>query len=171
MNIIGIVFLLLGSNGLGYCLCRQKMSRRRQIEELAELLNLVQAEIRCHQSVLEEAFLAIRDRLSGWRYDFLCNLLAQLQKQDGRTLQVMWKQAVREIAAKTCLKGEEIQLWTEVGERIGFLDLQMQNQVLAQYVDRLQKTAASLEKEEAQTCRLYRVLSAAGGLLLAVLLL
>lgn len=171
MTVIGTLLLLFGSNGLGYCLCRRKISRRKQTEELAELLELMQAEIRCHQSVLTEAFQAILDRLSGWRWDFLQDLLQYMKQQNGTTLACMWKKSVQKVSSQTCLGSEELRLWTEVGERIGFLDLQMQDQVLAQYIQRLRRIAAGLEQEESQSCRLYRVLSAAGGLLLAVLLL
>ena len=171
MTVIGTLLLLFGSNGLGYCLCRRKVTRRKQTEELAELLELMQAEIRCHQSMLAEAFLAISDRLPGWRYFFLQELLKRMEQQDGSTFVCMWKQSVNCISGQTWLTGEEIRLWQEVGERIGFLDLQMQDQVLAQYIQRLRRIAAELEREEVQSCKLYRVLSVAGGLLAAVLLL
>ncbi len=171
MTVIGTLLLLFGSNGLGYCLCRRKVTCRKQTEELAELLELMQGEIRCHQSMLAEAFLAISDRLQGWRYCFIQELLKGMKRQDGCTFARIWRQSVNSISSRTCLTGEEIRLWKEMGERIGFLDLQMQDQVLGQYIQRFRRMAAELEKDEAQSCKLYRVLFGAGGLLAAVLLL
>ena len=167
----GVVLLLMGSNGLGYCFCQQKIRRRRQLGELTQLLILLQGEIRCHKTVLEEAFLILQDKTSGFCHAFLQEMVAGLQQQDGCRFVEIWNRAILSVQEQVAFSQEERKLWMELGSRIGYLDLQMQEQVLEQYITFFTDRVHWLEGQEAQTCRIYRVFGAAGGLLLAVLLL
>lgn len=167
----GLLLLLLGSNGLGHWFCRQKIQHRRQLTELAQLLVLLQGEIRCHKMVLEDAFVILQGRTSGFCCVFLQAVLTGLRRQDGRSFAEIWNRAVESVGEQAVLSKEEKNMWMEIGSRIGYLDLQMQEQVLEQYIRLFVEKAQKLEGEEAESCRLYRVFGAAGGLLLAVLLL
>ena len=171
MTILGVLLLLIGSNGIAYSMCQQKIRHRRQLYELAELFALLQGEIRCHKAVLEEAFLALLDKVSGFRREFLQEMLDRIKEQNGQRLGQIWEQAAESVRDEVQFSEEEMQCWIGIGNRIGYLDYRMQEEILEQAVLMFRRLGEQLEKEEAQTCRLYRTFGAAGGLLAVVLLL
>lgn len=171
MNLLGIALLLVGSNGIACSMCHQRIRHRKQLYELAELFSLLEGEIRCHKAVLEEAVLALSEKMSGFRKSFLQELFSKIREQNGQRLERLWEQSVEAVKKQTVLSEEELQYWTEIGGRIGYLDYRMQEELLQQAAEMFRKWGEQRQREEAQTCRLYRTFGAAGGLLAVVLLL
>ncbi len=170
MKIIGFVFLTLGGGGYGFYMAYRLTERLKQLRQLYQLLLILQGEIRYQNSLLQEAFLAMSERVSGWQKQFLEELTTELTKQTEQTLEQLWTEIVNNLSSYTAFEKEDRKLLLELGGQLGFLDREMQLTTIEFYKKRLSDSIEELEQQKSEKCRLYRVLGVASGMLVALLL-
>ena len=85
------------------------------------------------------------------------------------SLSVIFQNCTEEYLAEICLTSEEKRKISLLGERLGYLDREMQLRQLELYETDFQYLLQNLQKDKAEKKKIYRSLGAMGGIMLAVL--
>lgn len=85
------------------------------------------------------------------------------------SLSVIFQKCTEEYLAEICLTGEEKRKISLLGERLGYLDREMQLRQLELYETDFQYLLQNLQKDKAEKKKIYRSLGAMVGIMLAVL--
>ena len=82
---------------------------------------------------------------------------------------MIFRKCTEKYLTETCLTNEEKRKISLLGERLGYLDREMQLRQLELYESDFQYLLQNLQKDEAEKKKIYRSLGAMGGVMLAVL--
>ena len=94
----------------------------------------------------------------------------QVREESGTTFQKAWKEHMRGYLKLTCLNEGERALVTAFPEYTGFADAGMQLAALEQFAGEMRRAQETAQREAENGKRTILSVSAAGGLLLAILL-
>lgn len=171
LKLTGSVMVLLSTTAFGFLIGEQFRLRVRRLTSLRQIFLMLQGEIRYHRSTLSEIFeriaLKTDEPFSGW----LTGMAKEMQKQDGKNFQKLWEEQVRQHLYGCGLKESDLLFLQELGGQIGYLDAQMQELVLSQAMMRMDAETAQLSGGLSDKMKLCRILGAAGGLILVIVLL
>lgn len=163
MNAIGAV--LLAAAGLMAGLYGAQILRRqeRRARQLCRLLELMQFELERFKTPLPELFSSLADRTDEAASELCRRAFSAMQAEDIR-FHTAWAFACR------ALSGHEREIVLPLGEVLGRYGEKEQAAALAAALAQMSRYGEELKTSLREKCRLCVGLSAAGGLLAAVLL-
>lgn len=170
MKTAGIILILFSGTGLGLCKSMELTARLRILEELVQLLLLLKGEIRCTGATLEDAFGDVAAKMSGEYRLFLTETARRLQKRPGITFDTIFREcAIRNLPLQK-LSVQERESFLSLGEKLGYLDREMQVAQLTLLEEELGGRIRSLKSAMPKQQKTYRSMGILGGMLLAILL-
>ena len=170
MKTAGIILILFSGTGLGLCKSMELTARLRILEELVQLLLLLKGEIRCTGATLEDAFGDVAAKMSGEYRLFLTETARRLQKRPGITFDTIFREcAIRNLPLQK-LSVQERESFLSLGEKLGYLDREMQVAQLTLLEEELGGRIRSLKSAMPRQQKTYRSMGILGGMLLAILL-
>lgn len=170
MKTAGIILILFSGTGLGLCKSMELTARLRILEELVQLLLLLKGEIRCTGATLEDAFGDVAAKMSGEYRLFLTETARRLQKRPGITFDTIFREcAIRNLSLQK-LSVQERESFLSLGEKLGYLDREMQVAQLTLLEEELGGRIRSLKSAMPKQQKTYRSMGILGGMLLAILL-
>ena len=170
MKTAGIILILFSGTGLGLCKSMELTARLRILEELVQLLLLLKGEIRCTGAALEDAFGDVAAKMSGEYRLFLTETARRLQKRPGITFDTIFREcAIRNLPLQK-LSVQERESFLSLGEKLGYLDREMQVAQLTLLEEELSMLIRSLKSVMPKQQKTYRSMGILGGMLLAILL-
>lgn len=168
---IGILLILLGSTGLGAVKAGELEKRMEELQTLQQLMLLLRSEIRYMHRPLPEAFLCMgRDAPEPFG-DFFRRTAAALQKRDGQTAGRIWRENLRTLLPCLHLERQEVRELRELGSMLGYLDVEMQLNVLDYYLERLKNSTEQAWETAKSRKKVYRYLGILGGAALVLFII
>lgn len=126
MKTAGIILILFSGTGLGLCKSMELTARLKILEKLAQLLLLLKGEIRCTGATLEDAFLDAAAKMPGEYRLFLKETAGWLQQRPGITFDEIFRECAARLLPLYKLSEEERESFLSLGEKLGYLDREMQ---------------------------------------------
>ena len=170
LKVFGILLVLAASWGYGSGLAAQLNRRRKHLFACGEMLEMLMGEIRYGKTPLGEAFVQTAARMGGIFGEILNKIAGEIEKNNYRSLELVWKECFGERQKELGFTGEELEVIKNIGKNLGYLDVQTQMAHLTLYqkqVAGLQEQADKIWKEKK---KLYRSLSMAAGVMVILLL-
>lgn len=167
LKIVGVICLLVGFTGLSM---EKIMSDRQKIEYLKEVRKFVAylyGEIEYSHIPIPDICKEYIKRCRGKTKDFLTELSACYEKEDGKSFDILWE----EILDKQTWKKEEKHYLKELGNCFGFSALGLQLNAIERYLEELDNTILLYEKKFQGNKKLVLYLGVMSGLLLSIILL
>ena len=145
-------------------------SRLKLLEKLVQILLLLKGEIRCTGAALEDAFLDVAAKMQGEYREFLEEAAGQLGKRPGITFDAIFRECAVRILPLERLSAEERECFLSLGEKLGYLDREMQVAQLTLLEEELSGRIKALRSDMPRKQKTYQSMGILGGILLAVLL-
>lgn len=170
LKLAGSILVLLCSTGLGMTGAWELKQHYRELRLLKQAVYMLRGEVKYSKATLPEAFGALSGRLPEPFGEFFGSLEAKLGLGIGSCLGSLWEEEVNRVFRKSALKKEEKQRLIQLGESLGYLDLDMQLATMELYLEQLEEDIArSLESLHTKQ-KLYQSLGMAAGVFLVILL-
>lgn len=170
MKTAGMVLIIFSGTGLGLCKSRELTVRLKVLEKLVQILLLLKGEIRCTGAALEDAFLDVAAKMSGDYRIFLEEIAKCLQRRPGITFAHIFRECALKNLALQMLSAEERECFLSLGEKLGYLDREMQVAQLTLLEEELNGHIKMLKSAMPKQQKVYRSMGILGGILLAVLM-
>lgn len=170
MKIAGIILIIFSGAGIGFERSRELRERIRILEKLAQMLLLLKGEIRCTGASLEDAFLDTAQKMSGEYKACLLDIGKRLHERPGIPFGEIFSECTWKKIPLQKLDREERVVFLSLGEKLGYLDRQMQVAQLTLLEEELDRKIQILKEELPGKQKLYRSMGILGGIFLAILL-
>ena len=170
LKLAGAGLLIAGCAGFGWCIWRDMAERAEQLKLLERVFVMLKSEVGYSCSSLPDGLMRVGGRLDGELGECLKRAGRQVREEAGMTLERAWEENIREYLKKTCLKERERELVKAFPEYTGFADGRMQLAALEQFAGEMRRAQETAQREAENGKRTILSVSAAGGLLMAILL-
>ncbi|HBA63276.1 MAG TPA: hypothetical protein DCZ20_05405 [Lachnospiraceae bacterium] len=171
LKMTGSILVFVSAVACGFLYGEQFRIRIRRLQALRQILSLLKGEIRCCRNTLAEIFRRLAGRteppFDGW----LLGMALEMQQQNGKSFRLLWKEWTDRVLIGCGLKEADLQFLSELGGQIGYLDAQMQEEVLEQAVGQLDAEILKLSAGLSERQRICRVLGVSVGLLIVIVLI
>lgn len=170
LKLAGAGLLIAGCAGFGWCIWRDMAERAEQLKLLERVFVMLKSEVGYSRSSLPDGLLRVGGHMGGALGECLKRAGRQVREESGTTFQKAWKEHMRGYLKQTCLNEGERALVTAFPEYTGFADAGMQLAALEQFAGEMRRAQETAQREAENGKRTILSVSAAGGLLLAILL-
>ena len=160
---------ILCAGGLGFLKGQRLRKRIRILERIVRLLDNMERELEFGREPLPEVFKKLSEKNTGELKAFLEHAAVQMQ-QGKDNIAAVFAENVRTYLSEGDLFAEDLQRLYALGSELGYPDRQLQIHTVAVYRQEIKELLDELKKQYPQSCRLFRTLGMAAGILLAVLL-
>ena len=171
LKMTGCLCVILAGAGYGYS---RGLEYKRHAEELAYLNRLIremQGEISYTKASLTEVCRRVGGRAREPYGSWLCSVAEIMERRGSRSLARLWDEQVEEWLEETHLNKEEKEELKDLGERMGYLDIRMQEETFAWYAKRLEERQNKAAREMEEKRHLCCSLGVMAGLFLVILLI
>ncbi len=169
---IGAACILCASWGMGLWLAAQWKGRLKVLEQLRRMVYFLKGEITYSRAPLEEALKRVGRREDGSLGRLFERAAEGIAGRQGESFGAIWEGSLAEGKQEIpVLSGEDWEQLRELGEHLGYLDVDMQERTLLLYLEQLDLSIEYLRTHRRERCRLYTSLGAAGGMFLVLILL
>ncbi len=138
---------------------------------LKKTVLLIHGEIRYNLGTVGEVFLNVSKRVKEPYSKAFKELSEELENHNGREFPHMWNTYMVEAVSGLGLSEQDVERFKELGENIGYLDIQMQLNYLDFYIEKLNDRISDVKAGLDGNVKLCRTLGIMGGLLAAIFLL
>ena len=170
MKTTGIILIIFSGTGLGLCKSMELSGRLKILERLAQLLLLLKGEIRCTGASLEDAFLDVAKKMPGEYRLFLEEMAGRIGERSGIAFEVIFRECVFQCLPMEKISPEEQECLLSLGEKLGYLDKEMQVAQLTLLEEELRERIRELKSGMPKRQKMYQSMGILGGILLAVLM-
>lgn len=170
IRILGVMLVIGSSTGLGFYMAFQWNEHLRTVEKLRKMIFLLKGEIIYANAPLTEAFERIGNKSGGEIGNFFVKVADRLSRQHGETFYFVWQEEINKLPKEVCLSKEDKQNLKDLGEHLGYLDMEMQERNILLYMEQLDLTIGYLRKHKQEKGRLYTSMGIMGGLFLAIVM-
>lgn len=167
---IGGGMILAGCLGLGISYRVNLMGRIRLLQQLTEVLELLESEIRYGQSTLPESCFKAGKKLDNRLGRVLQEIGRETCESGGESFPRIFRERMEQAIGERGFKREDRENFFRFIPREGFSDEKMQLRAVEGCRERLEKTRERLEREGAEKSRIAVGLGAMSGLLLILVL-
>ena len=176
LKLVGAVLIIFASAGLGYLKSRELMLHEKNLEEFLQVILCLKGEIRCGNSSLSDA---LRDTACFMRPSLpqknstplwiLERVAACIEANTEEKLSIIFQNCTENYLTDLKLDEDERRKISLLGEKLGYLDREMQIRQLELYETDFLYLLQNLRKDKEEKKKIYRSLGAMGGILLAIL--
>lgn len=171
LRLLGIFCLSIGCAGLGWSMKDRLKKGLEELYQVRQILKMMQSEITYSRASLPEACLRLAGRAPEPYREALEGIHEEMLANKGTTFDAIWRRQMERCTRRLVLHAEEKRRLLEFGSCVGFMDGQMQAQMLEQYIHRLELSIERQEKDMANKSKVIMSLSIMGGLMIAVILI
>ena len=170
MKWLGMGMVLAGCFGIGMWFSLVYAGRIKNLLDCKKAILIIRGEISYGHSPLPQAVFQAAGRVSGSIRTFL-EEVSEKMEQGGMGLDDIWQSAIeKQIGSREMGRQERMEV-KELGETLGYLDVEMQLQTIQLYLERLDQSIEELEREKSSRIRLYPALGMMCGALICIILL
>mgnify|MGYP001039301302 FL=1 len=166
----GACMILTGCLGLGLWYREQLLGRIRALGLLRTILELLGSEVRYGRETLPECCGRVAGRLPSPCREAFRQVADRMGQNTGERFDTVFRECVGEALCSLPLTEEDREDFFRFVPGNGFTDGQMQLRMIEQSRVRIETRADSLERGNAERCRMAVGLGALGGLLILLVL-
>lgn len=155
--------------GLGFDMSGKLGRRRRMLEMILRMIILLRGEIRYGNKSLYDAFTGASGKLEGKYREFFILTAQEMKRNAGRSFGEIFRECAEKCLNLDCLSQEEREQFCSLGDRLGYLGLEMQMKQLDQMEKETEYAIRELEKDFREKRKLYRSMGILGGIFAVVL--
>ena len=170
VKFLGCILVLACSAALGTAGARDLKRHCAELHGLKQAIYMLRGEIQYSRSPLPDVFAILAERAAPPFSCFFGNLERELDRQEGRSLKEIWECEMAHSLKGSTLKQAEKQSLKQLGDGLGYLDLEMQLATIELYLEQLNEAIAAASGELEEKQKLYRSLGIAGGVFLVIFL-
>ena len=170
LKFAGILMIFIAGTGMGTAKSMELTKRERNLKKFLWLTSCLKGTVRCGNSCFPEAFLEISEKFDGMYREFLQSLADRLKGQEGQTLGQIFRDCAKKEFRTAGFSAEEMELIASLGDRLGYLDREMQLRQLDIFEEELCRRLDFLACQLTGKKELCRNLGILGGIFLGVLL-
>lgn len=171
MKIIGCLLVIGSSTGMGFFFSNEMRCRLDNLKELKKLVSLLRGDIRYANTPLPEAISSITRRHNGSYNTFLGIVSDKLHELSGHTFSEIWKDAVNQELADTSLSKKDKLHLIQFGENLGYLDKDMQMNVIDLFLSQLEEEIKEMTKTLKEKSYLYNTLGIMAGIFIVIVMI
>ena len=155
-------------------------TRVKNLRELERILGFLEGEIRCRHSFLEDACINTSKKCGQPFSQWLNALALELSGMSGKNMHKteeddishsfadIWIRNIEGLGESTCLNAEDMDELKQLGQTLGYLDIQMQEEGLRLEMDSLHAKNVRLKAELSSRVKLSVMLGFLAGILLVI---
>lgn len=171
MKIIGCVMVIGASSGMGFFFSNEMKYRLENLKELKKMIGLLRGDIRYAKTPLPEAIGSITRRHNGCFNGFFNSVSEKLLELSGQTFSEIWKDAViKELMDTSLSKKDKLHL-TQFGDNLGYLDKEMQMNVIDLFQSQLEDEINEMTKTMKEKAYLYNSLGIMAGVFIVIVMI
>lgn len=177
LSAVGACVTVVGSIGAGYCLCREKSERAAQLFLLGRMFEMTAGEIGYSRSFLPDIFSETGRRLgraqkgaSAELGSVLIRAGERMLDEKGQPVETIWKEEMGIFLKKLLLTADEEREVLSFPDAVCYLDGERQKQAIERFAVIFRERAEEALKKAGQEKRTVMAVSAACGMLTALLL-
>ncbi len=180
-KLIGIICVLGGCVTMGILRAMAIRRRVKEMQEYARVLSVATAELRYRRDILAQVFVRVakkcRQPYAAWLSELSQALMEAQQRQAYSYTEVaadfdqIWIEHADKLYESSGLKQEDMEYIYNLGQTIGYLDVQAQEEGLALLQADLGRHIRELEAEAKDRMRLSLVVGSVAGVLLIIILI
>lgn len=167
---VGLGIILISCAGAGFAFARELTQRLCDLEMMLQVSLLLKGEIQYGNASLYDAFTAVAGKMKGKYREFLLSVSEEMKVQKGEPFSVLFQRCARTYFEQSCLCAQEKEKLYSLGERLGYLGVDMQMKQLTLFEKELEFSIENLQKELPARMKIYRSLGILSGVLLMVVL-
>jgi len=171
LKIIGCIFVIASSTGIGFFFSNEMKCRIEDLKELRKLISLLRGDIRYANTPLPEAISSIARRHNGSFEPFFASVSTKLHDLSGLTFSDIWKEAVEKELLNTSLAKKDKLHLIQFGDNLGYLDKDMQLNTLELFITQLEDEIADSSKTAKEKSYLYNSLGIMAGIFISIIML
>ena len=161
--------MVISGAGFGLALSGELSRRKRHLEKLLQMTILLKGEIRYGNTSLYDAFTGAAGKLDGKYREFFLNTAEMMQTRKGENFGDLFRSCAEKTFGTAGLTPEEREKLYSLGDRLGYLGMDMQLKQLEMLERELEYSLGELQKELSEKKKLCRSLGMLLGICLAVL--
>lgn len=165
----GIFLIFTAAAGMGYSKSLELTRREKELRAFLWLAACLKGAIRCGNASLAEAFREASLRFQGQYREFLLETAKRMEQAKGQSFDEIYRSSVADMLPGQSISREEQELVLSLGQKLGYLDREMQLGQLEEFEEELAFVLERLKRELPQKKKLCRSLGILGGILLGVL--
>lgn len=169
IHIIGIMFVMGTSIGIGFYFVQKDKDRLHLINEMKKMLLLWKGCVRNGNEDIPEVFRKISSKLDYRIGTLLENVVNKMSKMDGDNIRQVWQNNTERIFEKTSLKTEDMELIIGIVDIVGLIDKQLQIENLENYIYEFDYKIKKIKENMIEKHRIYRLLSIVVGLFIVMI--
>ena len=171
---------------MGFLVAKGYLTRVRELREFTRVIGYMSGEVRYRREILAQAFRHVSGKCKAPFATWLIDLSDKLQSdtesdsydisdvQNSNTdvdFYSIWKELSYKLYISSSLKREDMEYVYNLGQTIGYLDVQAQEQGLTLLQEDLSRHIQRLESEMKERIRVAMILGVVIGILLVILFL
>lgn len=169
IHIIGMIFVMGTSIGIGIYFIQKDKDRLHLMEEIKKMLLLWRGCVRQGNETLPEVFRNMSSKLDYRINMLLDNMVYKMNKMDGDTIRQVWKNNIEKLYKETSLKKEDFDLLVGIVDIIGLLDKQLQIENLNNFIYEFEDKIKKIKEHMIEKHRIYRLLSVVVGIFIVMI--
>lgn len=166
------VFGMAGAFGVctyvGFYLAKRLKQRFTDLESIEKLVIALRGEINYKSTVLDEAFLCIKDKVDGSLLIYLEKIYEAMENSHGKSMMELAKDN-KSILTPMALHKSDIEEFTSFVGNLGYLDKAMQLSVMDMYLEKLRISKEESKNEINRSSKMYKCMGAFIGIMVCIL--
>ena len=171
LKIVGTVLVIFSCTALGYGKSAKISSRLFLLREIEKALLLLMGEITYRKEALPEAMFRVSGKVQKPLCDFFKETATMAQKYPGERFTNIFKVNAEKYLNGVDLTQKDFEEFVQLGEYLGYLDVDMQKNTSQWYLQQLKIEINTLAGEIPVKKKLYQSLGVLSGIFLSILLL
>lgn len=167
----GAVLVVFSCAALGYSKSVGLSKRLRQLREIEKMVFLLLGEITYRREALPEALQRVAKKCGEPLAGFLQEVSDTAVLYQGERFSGIFREKVQKHMEGSGMVQKDMEEFAQLGECLGYLDITMQKDTAALYLEQLKKEIEGLSAELPGKQKLYQSMGVLGGMFLSIILL
>ncbi|MBQ9234104.1 MAG: stage III sporulation protein AB [Lachnospiraceae bacterium] len=160
-----------GSLFYGVSFAMRMYKRRENLKALEKILIYLESEIRYRHSIISEAFFNAAKKSDEPFNAWLLYLGKKLNEDDGAGFWEIWTDSLNMLSSGTCLSKEDIEEISQIGQTLGYLDIEAHKMGLRLEIDNFHEKISDYNADLKDKMRVSVISGAVIGILVVIVLL
>ncbi len=169
LKIVGSMLVIFGCAAMGFYMVERMKKHIGELEQVKKQLMFMEGEIRVGFRPVKDIFAQLEQRTAGNWKAFYAFVQRNIEKDTQKSLDSIWREAIRETLKNSLLNQNEKRAWQELGENLGYLDKEMQIALLHICEEHFEEYRLQAEEHMKGNAKIYQTLGIMGGIFLTII--
>lgn len=171
LKAVGAALVVFSCSALGCCKSMALKRRLHQLMEIEKLVTLLLGEITYRKEALPEALFRVAEKTEEPFCGFLKEVSETAEKYQGVCFADIFREKAKLYLKDSQISRADMEKFSRLGEYLGYLDINMQKNTAALYLEELRREIQSISKELPGKQKMYQSLGILGGIFLTIMFL